>query len=160
MSTGKRNAELNKLLTACAAGDVGAARHILEQSAPELLNMGFKGKKQATLGVKICAFGSTALIMACKNGNVNLVRLLLDRGANVNACDCRGWTSLMHAAVSKHEAVCVLLAQRQANLMLTSQNSFTAVMYYSMHDSAERKRILSEWQAAATAAVVAAAAAP
>ncbi|MEO1624133.1 MAG: ankyrin repeat domain-containing protein [Bacteroidota bacterium] len=39
--------------------------------------------------------GFTPLILACYNDNLGLARLLLDRGANVDAVDAKGNTALM-----------------------------------------------------------------
>jgi uncharacterized protein len=42
--------------------------------------------------------GITALMTACNRGHVDVVRSLLDKGADVNAKDWEGWTALMAAA--------------------------------------------------------------
>jgi uncharacterized protein len=42
--------------------------------------------------------GITALMTACNRGHVDVVRILLDKGADVNAKDWEGWTALMAAS--------------------------------------------------------------
>jgi uncharacterized protein len=42
--------------------------------------------------------GITALMTACNRGHVDVVRILLEKGADVNAKDWEGWTALMAAA--------------------------------------------------------------
>ncbi len=42
--------------------------------------------------------GITALMMACNRGHLDVVRLLVEKGADVNAKDWEGWSPLMAAA--------------------------------------------------------------
>jgi ankyrin repeat protein len=59
--------------------------------------------------------GATALMTAASSGNVDAVKMLLDRGANVNAKEAaHGQTALMFAAALNRDAVIKLLASRGA----------------------------------------------
>ncbi|KAK7440426.1 hypothetical protein VKT23_017064 [Stygiomarasmius scandens] len=60
--------------------------------------------------------GDTALIAASKQGNFEVVKLLIDRGADVNAVDERGSTPLRAAARGEHMQVIKLLVLRGANV--------------------------------------------
>ncbi|BCS21467.1 uncharacterized protein APUU_21899S [Aspergillus puulaauensis] len=57
----------------------------------------------------------TSLQAAANAGSVEIVRLLLDRGADIGVTDVYGQTPLHHAACQGHEAVVALLLQRGAN---------------------------------------------
>ena len=54
-------------------------------------------------------FGQTALMLACKEGNVDIVRYCLGRGANPLVVDSREWTCLHYAANQGHAACVVAL---------------------------------------------------
>jgi ankyrin repeat protein len=49
--------------------------------------------------------GTTALMLAAKQGNSDIVNALLDRGANIDAADYRGRTALQLAVLFKHPSV-------------------------------------------------------
>ncbi len=53
--------------------------------------------------------------MAAENGYIDIVRLLLDKGANPNWCCCDCVTALHMAIANRHEAVANLLVERGAN---------------------------------------------
>lgn len=61
------------------------------------------------------AFGRTPLYMACEKGYGEMVRLLIDRGANVNAQDREGSTPLRTAVFHNHDAIVELLLSANAN---------------------------------------------
>ncbi|XP_026282329.2 ankyrin repeat and SAM domain-containing protein 3-like [Frankliniella occidentalis] len=60
--------------------------------------------------------GQTALFHAVRGGNQELIRMLVSRGANVNACDSRGRTVLRLAESCPTPATCQLLRQAGAKL--------------------------------------------
>jgi ankyrin repeat protein len=65
--------------------------------------------------------GETVLMLAARTGNPDAVRVLLDRGANVNARETwHGETALMWAAAEDHASVVSLLASRGADLNVKS----------------------------------------
>ena len=53
---------------------------------------------------------------AAQDGYVDVVRLLLDRGAEVNGQDKVGWTPLHHAAWNGRSVVATLLLDRGAKV--------------------------------------------
>jgi uncharacterized protein len=59
-------------------------------------------------------------------GAVEAVKVLLDRGANINATNTQGNTAL-HAAIGRGEGVVRLLAERGADLRAQNKQGFTAL---------------------------------
>ncbi len=75
-------------------------------------------------------FGNlTALIMAAPFGPPELIKTLLDAGANVNAKDVRGMTPLMLAVATDHQdaGVIRLLLDRGADRQMKDEAGFTAM---------------------------------
>ena len=71
--------------------------------------------------------GTTPLIYAAMNGHEAMVRLLLDRKANINAKDNYGQTALYRAACNGHEAVVQLLLDRKADVNVKDNDGWTAL---------------------------------
>jgi ankyrin repeat protein len=68
------------------------------------------------------ANGTTALMVAAASGEVDAVRVLVDKGADVNAKDgVREQTPLMYAAANNRAAVIEYLASKGANLKATNK---------------------------------------
>lgn len=59
---------------------------------------------------------SVSLHVAASRGNYDLVRVLLDRGINIDAQDSRGFTALHLAAMYGHEYTAALLLLRHADV--------------------------------------------
>ena len=86
--------------------------------------------------------------MACKSGNFSLVRQLLERGADVNACDKSRFTSLMYAAsfeTASRPQLCLLLVENRADMTLTNTAGNAAIRYVS-DDASVRAIVLAEWR--------------
>ena len=69
--------------------------------------------------------GETALMHAAIQGHLEIVRLLLVRGAEVNRS---GWTPLIYAAVKGSVPIARLLLAYGANIDAGAPNGFTALM--------------------------------
>ena len=65
---------------------------------------------------------------AQSGGSPDTVKLLLEKGANINTKDSEGWTPLHHAARSGNEEIIKLLLERGANVNATNNNGTTALM--------------------------------
>jgi ankyrin repeat protein len=113
------------LVSAAKAGDVAKVRELLDNgSQPNELEQGF-----------------SALMYACEKGNLEIVQLLVDRGADVNAREpAFHFTPLMAAASgkgfsdeaqkeSRGLAIVELLVQHGANVNAAGKNGQTAIKF-------------------------------
>ena len=73
--------------------------------------------------------GCTPLFIAAASGDLEIMRLLLEKGAQVNACDKEHCTPLMIASKNSHVNVVKLLIDREADLALQDQDGETAIHY-------------------------------
>ena len=89
---------------AVVEGDVAKVRFLLKY-----------GGKQIAINEKN-KYGLTPLQQSCLEGNLALVMLLLDHGANIEGKDNNGWSPLHFAIVSGHCNITSLLIDSCANL--------------------------------------------
>ena len=80
---------------------------------------------------------------AIKRGDVDAVRELLRRGADVNARDRYGQTGLMVAAHAGHHGVVEALLEHGANLNITAKFGLSALMLAVVAGHAEVARLLA-----------------
>jgi ankyrin repeat protein len=74
--------------------------------------------------------GLTALMIASRLSQKEIVRFLIERGANINAICNKGDTSLIIAARNNKESIVRLLIKKGANLNIVSYNfNWTALMW-------------------------------
>jgi ankyrin repeat protein len=89
------------------------------------------------------AEGETVLMTAARTGKVEPVKLLLDRGADVNAKEAwRGQTALMWAAAEGNAAVVKTLIDRGAEINVRSNGEFTAFLFAARQGQIEAARVL------------------
>ena len=75
------------------------------------------------------AHGETALTVASEEGDPKVVKLLLDKGANINAQQNDGHTALMAAIRAGHIESVKLLLSRGADVNAEAQDSVTALKW-------------------------------
>jgi ankyrin repeat protein len=83
----------------------------------------------ANIETKSWHYCRTPLILAAEGGHENVVRLLLDEGAEINAADIWRITALSWATILGHEQVVRVLVKRGANLKIKSVAGKTAWDY-------------------------------
>ncbi len=93
-------AGINALMSAVANNDVNGAR-FFSKAGRALVN-------QKNLG------GATALHLACRENNFEIIKILVESGADVNAVDNEGWTPLMRAALAGNKDSINLLLDKGA----------------------------------------------
>ena len=72
--------------------------------------------------------GRTALILAADKGYKEIVDILLENNADVNAKDNNGWTALILAAENGHKDIVIILLQNNANVNARSDSDVTALL--------------------------------
>jgi ankyrin repeat protein len=86
-------------------------------------------------------YGSTALHYAVRGGKLPLIRLLLERGADVNALDDDGLTPLLHLSKTRSKAdpipVMELLAKKGVDLDARDESQCTLLMYFARQGKAD-----------------------
>ena len=75
------------------------------------------------------AKADTPLIVACRNGHESVARLLLDRGASINATNQFQATCLHIAAQNGHESVARLLLERGASINAIDKDNWTSLYF-------------------------------
>jgi ankyrin repeat protein len=74
--------------------------------------------------------GETSLMTAARTGGLEVVKLLLERGADVNAREqWKGQTALMWAAAQKHGGVAEILIAHGADVTARSRAGFTPLLF-------------------------------
>jgi uncharacterized protein len=81
--------------------------------------------------------GETALMIAAEVGSMDEVRMLLDRGLDVNGAEPnRMQTALMWAAAEGHADVVDLLIEKGANAIAASKGGYTPLVFATLKDDA------------------------
>jgi ankyrin repeat protein len=87
--------------------------------------------------------GATALMTCARTGNVDAMRPLIVRGANVNAVEgFRGQTALMWAASENNAEAVTMLAEAGADVNAESKSGFTAFLFAARGGGIDAARAL------------------
>ncbi|ORX40351.1 ankyrin [Piromyces finnis] len=73
--------------------------------------------------------GYTFLHYACKKGCENIVKYLIDRGANVNATDMNNWTPLHYACEKGYENIVKYLIDKGADINIQNKDRCTPLHF-------------------------------
>lgn len=111
------------------------------------------GRKEIVLwliqqGAKVNAVtkreNGTALLGACDRGHVDVIRVLVEHGANVNHADSQGWTPLLAALSQNQTATAQYLITNGANIDVQLRNGRSALMVAAERGNAELVQLLIE----------------
>lgn len=118
------------------------------------LNFAIKGKHEevaktflthqpALINAVIHLNDRTALHIAVENGCLGLVNFLLEKGAEINKCDGKGWTSLHYAVFSGHVSLIKRFLAKFSDVnSLRDKQQRTLLHLAAMHSEKEPTEIL------------------
>lgn len=116
-----------KFLDAVSKGDVIGARAALDAGAE--LNRRWPGKHPLTVAASGLWRGERPLTVAANRGSAPMVKLLIERGANVDLMNATGHTPLMIASGGGRSAIARLLLDAGADVNRMNRNRETALTY-------------------------------
>jgi FOG: Ankyrin repeat len=128
------------LLPGCGLGLMHAADSGDTSAVSSLLDQAIDANTQFPI------LGSNSLILASAKGHTEVVGLLLDRGAYINATDHTGWTPLHAAIYGGHAEVVRLLLERGAQLDQSDHWYLASPLTLAeslARDSDDRRKILT-----------------
>jgi len=143
-NTGRR-----PLTCSAASGGLELCRQLLQNRA-NVNDRGTSGAGAATrVGQATSVGGVTALSMACANGNIDLVKLLLSENADPALLDERGRTALMASAQAGSVSVCKeLLAAKVDTNLQQPDGGKTALIFAAGADKTDVCKLLLDARAA------------
>lgn len=86
--------------------------------------------------------GTTMLMVAAEKGYINLAKLLVKEGANINAADAYGSTALSLAAGNNQSAMVKYLISIKANVNQASAYGYTALMEATRNGNTDIVKLL------------------
>jgi ankyrin repeat protein len=140
------------LMSACDRGKLRSARKLIEWGA----NVNARDKEKNTVLMHACsevvnpkvvelllsridginrknAYGQTALMLAASSGNAEVVRQLVQHGADVNVVSDQQETPLTFAVVWGHRDVIEVLLQANVDVNWTDEHGWTPLKY-ALHE--------------------------
>ena len=115
-----------ELWTASREGDVKKVRRIVQN---ELIDVNCSHYNNVTI-----VFGTlTALSIAAKNCRANVVKVLIEHGADIHTADDFGWTPLHSAAYSGHKKLVKLLLDKGSDPNRRTKDESTPLHIAARH---------------------------
>ncbi len=130
-----------RLLIAARTGDIEEVKRLLERNLL-LINLKVNSQEYRANVFPGVVPGNTALHEAAANGDMSLVRLLLDYGANPNARSSSGITPLHLAVQFRRHGVIAYLLAHGANVNAALSNGQTPLHWAALRDDSESAVIL------------------
>lgn len=131
-------------LTACAKSDCPEAARVLldagasmgellhvaaHEGCPEACRVFLERGVDANQTETASGKNVTALMLAALNGNIEVARALIEKGANIDAQDTTGKTALMIAAFSDEDTISRLLIEQTSNIDAVDEEGRSALFF-------------------------------
>jgi ankyrin repeat protein len=81
--------------------------------------------------------GATALHMACREKNFEIVKILVENEADINAVDNEGWTPLMRGALAGEKDIVDLLLAKDAQASSINSSGESAIIHAATSDCSD-----------------------
>ena len=81
---------------------------------------------------------------SAENGNAEIVKVLIENGADLNSCDFYGWTPLMKAVYGGHIDCVQVLVENKAKVNIKNNGGITALYIAELKAQPEILRLLEE----------------
>jgi ankyrin repeat protein len=129
---GKYFTNKKKFLEAVEEGDLDKIKKIFNKPG---FNVNVKDKD-----------GNTPLIIASREGHTDIVKVLLDKGADIDVVDKSsiGTTALIIALKGSHTDIAELLVEKGADVKIKDRHGFTALMCASYFGYTKMVKLLIE----------------
>ncbi|KAJ8752613.1 hypothetical protein K2173_005502 [Erythroxylum novogranatense] len=102
----------------CSTPDINAIRgsaSLENTKNPDIEHCCFEGANIGIPVTKDIFYGCSLLHLACLTADIGMAELLLQYGANINACDLKGRTPLHYCIISRRSGIARLLLMRGAD---------------------------------------------
>lgn len=103
--------------------------------------------KTSTFVISYDTEQETLLMTAASSGNLEIVKLLVERKASVNRADVYGSTALVKVALHGHADVAAFLLDSHADVNARGAENWTALHYAALWDHVALAKLLLERQA-------------
>lgn len=113
----------------------------IESNDQETIELFFKFPDRFDID-KPCTIGVTPLMMACCVKNIQLIKRLIEYGADVNAVGIKNRPSLICAINLKNLKIIELLIQHGATVNMCDADGYTPLMYAVNHNDSDAIRTL------------------
>lgn len=90
-------------------------------------------------------FAQTSLHVACSQGNIPMIKLLLDRGANIEKKNNKGFTPILGTAFNIQPEAMLILANKGANMNALDQTGSGLVHWAAYRNDRLSLRILKAY---------------
>ncbi len=108
-------------------------------SKPDILSFLLDQDKEGVALNAVNNDGQTPLVKAVLEGNTEAVKMLLDRGADVNLADEKGNTALIYACIlNKPEIINALLARPELDVRAKNEAGATAYMHAAIQENPQK----------------------
>ena len=114
-SSTEQFAGISTLMSATASNDIDGVR-FFSKAGPSVINQRNKG-------------GATSLHIACREGNFEIAKILIENGANTNIVDNEGWSPLMRASLAGKEDIVEILLKGGAKAQLLNSLNESALVH-------------------------------